>query len=117
MNINLTCIEGVSTKKLCNNENCTYCFNKSFASHKKSCYWSSNNQLTTRHVFKNSHKNYLFNCTICFHEFSVNLNNISKGQWCNYCSSKKLCENKECKLCFEKSFASQSKSSQWSSKT
>jgi hypothetical protein len=61
--------------------------------------------------------NYLFNC-ICVHEISIALNNINTGNWCSYCSNppKLLCDKKECKLCYEKSFASHSKSKYWSDK-
>ena len=37
----------------------------------------------------------------------MNLKNItSKGNWCSYCSHQKLCENKECNMCFNNSFDS-----------
>jgi hypothetical protein len=32
------------------------------------------------------------------------------------CNSKQLCDNLECKICFEKSFASHEKSKYWSDK-
>ena len=37
-------------------------FEKSFASHEKSKYWSDKNELKPYQVSKNSHKKYLFNC-------------------------------------------------------
>jgi very-short-patch-repair endonuclease len=33
-------------------------------------------------------------------------NITSKGHWCSYCSHQKLCENNECEMCFNNSFAS-----------
>ena len=93
-------------KKLCDNE-CISCHNKSFASHEKSAYWSSENQLTSRQVFKGAdRKKFIFNCA-CGHKLEMIVKNItSKGHWCSYCSHQKLCENKECNMCFNNSFAS-----------
>jgi very-short-patch-repair endonuclease len=107
-----------NNKKLCNDENCKKCFEKSFASHEKSIYWSKKNNIKPRYVFKSSGKKYLFNCN-CGHEFENTICNISLlGRWCSYCSnpSQKLCNDKNCKKCFEKSFASHEKSIYWSEK-
>ena len=30
----------------------------------------------------------------------------SQGHWCSYCSHQKLCDNEDCKMCFDNSFAS-----------
>jgi len=93
--------------KLCDNKNCKICFNNSFASHEKSIYWSSENELTPRQVFKCSdRKKYYFNCE-CGHKLEMVLKNISsKNHWCSYCSHQKLCDNEDCKMCFDNSFAS-----------
>jgi very-short-patch-repair endonuclease len=100
-----------SSTKLCENEECKECFEKSFASHFKSKFWSNNNELNSRQVFKSSSTNkYWFNCDKCSHTFDCTTGNVSNGFWCPYCSNLKLCENKECKECFEKSFASHPKS-------
>ena len=106
-----------SNKKLCDNVDCNACFEKSFASHEKSQYWSSKNgDVTPREVFKSSNNKYWFDCTVCKHSFNTQLNSVTKGCWCSYCSNKKLCNNTDCNTCFEKSFASQEKSQLWSSK-
>jgi very-short-patch-repair endonuclease len=104
-------------RKLCGN--CEKCFQKSFASHPKSIYWSSENELTPRQVFKGAdRKKFIFNCDKCLHIFEMNLKNItSKGHWCSYCSHQKLCENKECIMCFNNSFASIEKSKFLNDKT
>lgn len=105
-------------QKLCSNENCKSCFEKSFASHEKSQYWSNKNKLKPREVFKASSVNkYLFNCS-CGHEFEKILNSLSNKRWCPYCSkpSNKLCNKEECQSCFEKSFASHEKAKFWSQK-
>ena len=95
-------------------------FEKSFASHRKSKYWSNKNELKSNEVKLNSHKEYLFNCN-CGHEIKKRISDvskISKGSWCGYCSNppKKLCINENCNKCFEKSFASHEKAIFWSSK-
>jgi very-short-patch-repair endonuclease/uncharacterized Zn finger protein len=107
-------------KQLCDNNECKLCFDKSFAFHEKSQFWSSKNDDKPRQVFKSSGKKYWFNCVNCSHIFESSIDNItgSKNQWCPYCSNlpKQLCDNNECKLCFDRSFAFHEKSQFWSSK-
>ncbi len=108
-----------SPKALCNDETCKSCFEKSFASHEKSVFWSDKNELTPRFIFKNANKGIFFDCNNCNHTFSTTLSNItSKNTWCPYCSNppKMLCDNEQCQQCFEKSFASHEKSSFWSTR-
>jgi very-short-patch-repair endonuclease len=92
-------------------------FEKSFASHEKAKYWSDKNVLKANEVMKSSHKKYIFNCD-CGHEIEISIGNVNSGYWCSYCCNppKKLCDNKDCKLCFEKSFASHEKAEYWSDK-
>ena len=94
-------------KKLCINNDCKMCFNNSFASHEKSIYWSKNNELTPRQLFKNAdRRKFKFNCE-CGHKLEMVLKQISsQGHWCSYCSHQKLCDNEDCKMCFDNSFAS-----------
>jgi very-short-patch-repair endonuclease len=94
-------------KLLCSNV-CVLCENKSFASHSKSICWSDENEIDPRHVFKNAdRKKYKFVCNICFHNFEMNLKCITmKNQFCPYCAHQKLCNNLECKICYNNSFAS-----------
>lgn len=102
-----------SGHKICNNDDCEKCFNKSFASNPKSQYWSNLNKVTPRQVFNVTSDKYLFNCKTCNHEFKMSL---SCDSWCPYCSSSKLCNNKNCNYCFNKSYASHPKSIYWSDK-
>jgi very-short-patch-repair endonuclease len=94
-------------KLLCLNI-CYLCENKSFASHPKSKCWSIENEIEPRQVFKNAdRKKYKFICNICFHNFEINLKCITmKNQFCPYCAHQKLCENNECNMCHNNSFAS-----------
>ena len=91
------------------------CFTKSFASHEKAKYWSDDNTVTPREVFKSSSKKYIFNCDNCKHAFASQLSNVQKSSNCCYCCEppKELCENMNCNLCFEKSFASHEKAKYW----
>ncbi len=105
-------------KKLCNNDKCEICFNKSFASSNKAKYWSSKNEKKSREVFKSSGSKYFFNCDKCSHGFDSSLASISsnRGNWCPYCANQKLCDNDTCKMCFNNSFASSNEAEYWSSK-
>ena len=94
-------------KKLCNDEKCKICFNNSFASHPKSICWSYENELIPRQLFKNAdRRKFKFNCE-CGHKLEMVLKQISsQGHWCSYYSHQKLCDNEDCKMCFDNSFAS-----------
>jgi hypothetical protein len=102
---------------LCEDTNCSHCFQKSFASNEKSDYWNYelNENIKPREVLKNSGNKYFFNCNICNHIFSQILSDVTGGHWCSYCcfSSSLFCDKKECSHCFEKSFASHPKSEYW----
>jgi hypothetical protein len=97
-------------RKLCTDESCKLCFEKSFASHEKSKHWSRNNSISPRQAFKVSAKIYLFDCDVCGHEFESILHLITNGGWCKYCSGHAICSSESCQRCFEKSFASHCKS-------
>jgi len=84
----------VPPKRLCNSKNCQKCFDKSFASSDKACYWSINNKYKPRDIFLYSHKKILFDCNLCGNEFETNLYHISEGKWCFKCKNKT--ENKLC---------------------
>ena len=105
-----------SNQSLCNDNDCKKCFDKSFASHEKANYWSANNNIIPRYVFKNSQKKYIFKCNECNHDFEGYLSVINRGGWCSYCSKNKLCDDNDCKICFDKSFASHEKAKYWSIK-
>ena len=93
------------------------CFEKSFAPNPKSNYWSSKNEKKPREFFKSSVSKCLFDCGECGHSIEISLNSITNMKsWCVFCANQKLCNNENCKLCFEKSFAQNPKSNYWSSK-
>jgi hypothetical protein len=97
-------------------DECGKCFNKSFASHSKSKFWSKRNEKRARDVFPKGNSKFWFLCDVCDHEFEKIISSISKGGWCPYCVNQKLCSEDECNQCFSKSFASSPRSSCWSSK-
>jgi very-short-patch-repair endonuclease len=99
--------------KLCNNNDCDICFDKSFASHPANEYWNTNNPLQPRQVFKSSGNKYFFDCEECHHIFQASLLNVNNGKWCSFCANKILCDNDNCQICFNKSFASHIKSKFW----
>jgi len=104
-----------SSKKLCDDEECTFCFDKSFASSPKAKFWSEENKTVPRKVFKSSHVRYIFDCDICEHSFDIRLDDAFKRDtWCQYCKGGLLCENKNCNFCFDKSFASHPQAEFWS---
>lgn len=101
-------------KRLCEDFNCQQCYEKSFASSDKAQYWSKKNETSPRQIFKNSSKYCFFICW-CGHELHISLNNVTNGKaWCRYCAHQALCENPDCKQCYENSFASHPKAIFWS---
>ena len=63
-------------KKLCDNNECIFCFNNSFASYEKAKF-IVNNEVTPRKIFKFSNKMFNFKCDNCFHIFSSKINDIT----------------------------------------
>lgn len=107
-----------SGKRLCENEECYFCFNASFASHPKSEFFSKKNEISPRNIFQNSHTECIFDCDNCGHEFKSALNQVSnpnRNAWCPFCAHKQICEvSKNCSICFEASFGFHELANQWS---
>jgi very-short-patch-repair endonuclease len=92
-------------RKLCGS--CDICINKSFASHPRSMHWHIDNICKPTEVLKGSDKKYYFNCDKCPHKLFIRLKHITvDNKWCSYCSHQKLCEDSNCNICFNYSFAS-----------
>ena len=105
-------------KKICDNNNCEYCFNISFASHEKAEYWhpTKNNNIKPRDIMKGTHKKYWFKCPDCNHDINKKIEDIIiKETWCYYCCKpqQKLCDDDNCEHCFNASFASHEKAEYW----
>jgi very-short-patch-repair endonuclease len=105
-------------KKLCGNDDCKDCYNKTFATHEKAKFWSNmNGNIKPKDIARCTHTKYWFNCD-CGHEIYLAIDKITlDDNWCSYCSSspKLLCD-KDCEKCFNKSFVSHEKSKYWSPK-
>jgi hypothetical protein len=106
-----------ANQELCKND-CRYCYNKSFASSKYMIYWDDSNTLNPRNLLKTSHTVCIFKCITCNHKYNKNLDSINNNYLCPYCCDppRKLCDNDDCHLCFEKSFASSKCIINWSNK-
>lgn len=108
-----------SNKSLCTDIDCVPCHKKSFASHPKSAQWHStmNGMDVPRQILKHSHRSFWFTCVTCPHVFKMVLHGVASGHWCAFCSnpSLRICDDTNCKHCFNKSFASHPKSAQWHS--
>lgn len=65
-------------------------------------------------VFKNSGNEYIFECLSCQHEFNSAPYRLKNGLGCPFCANQKLCFEKDCSICYKKSFASHSKAKYWS---
>lgn len=104
------------SNRLCLDDGCEICFEKSFASNKKSVFWDSEkNGQSPRETFANSGKKFFFICPVCSHSFATTLYGVSNGHFCPFCSNNVLCASNGCRTCFEKSFASNEKSVFWAS--
>lgn len=104
--------------KLCDDEDCVTCFEKSFASQPASIEWfyEKNGDVTPRQISKGSGMRFWFKCKDCGHTYDKILKNATKGKGCAYCYGVKLCDDKDCKDCEQKSFASHEKVQYWSEK-
>jgi hypothetical protein len=67
----------IPQKKLCDNNNCNFCFERSFASHEKSVYLTDKS-INTRSIFKSSHSRLLeidYRCLAC----KIRINGTNQG--------------------------------------
>jgi very-short-patch-repair endonuclease len=115
-------------RKMCYQEECKRCTEKSFVSCDFHINWSIENRdqpegydglyLQPRWVFKNSNDKYKFKCPTCYHTYSSIIGNVIKGQRCDYCSigTSSLCNEDTCLHCNKKSFASHEMAKYWSNK-
>jgi hypothetical protein len=76
----------------CNNDNCNFCYDKSFQSNPMSQYWHPTKNLnadgtilTPRFICKNSTIHCWFTCPECNFDFESNLNHVNYGQFCPHC--------------------------------
>lgn len=81
----------IPSRLLCDDLSCKQCLERSFASHNRSKFWSSDNNLSPRFVFKKSNKKFKFLCDKnCDHTFLMTPVNIAtQNQWCPKCNTSK----------------------------
>lgn len=104
-----------NSKYLCQNKECEVCFLRSFETSERSIKWSKKNKLEAFQVFLNSNSKYIFECEKCFHTFIDTPSNVNLyKEGCSFCVKKLLCDNNDCKMCFDLSFASHEKAKYWS---
>jgi very-short-patch-repair endonuclease len=88
-----------ANQKLCDEDDCYYCYNNSFASYDKEtvngklkvdCWHSTKNcKLIPRNITKCNGKKCWFKCDVCNHDFDSSLGNVSSGNtWCPHCKNK-----------------------------
>jgi very-short-patch-repair endonuclease len=78
----------IPSKKLCNDEKCSHCFSRSFASSPRADCWDISNKTTPRDELKNCNTKFNLKCKTCSHIFSAALNNVNSGRWCPHCKNK-----------------------------
>ncbi len=74
--------------KLCDNLNCNFCFNKSFASSRYVDSFSSKNKINPQLIFKGTQKKYIFTCNICNDDFIRVMASIKNNCYCSKCQNK-----------------------------
>ena len=101
-------------RKFCGKETCEHCRKRSFAMHKYSQYLTENNNLQAHEINPKYSINLEFKCPVCSHNFQRSPEDITfNNRWCPYCAHQKLCEDNNCKMCFENSFASSKFAALW----
>lgn len=114
-------------RPLCDDETCSHCLARSFAAHPKAKHWHPTKNvnengkiLTPRNVRPRSDRTHWFICDECGHDFDAPLGNITmkprgrhKPTWCPFCANGPLCDDKNCDMCFENSFAAHPKAIYW----
>lgn len=105
---------------LCTDINCEVCEPRRFINHRFSKYYNKElNKEDIMIINSGTSIQYWFYCDICKHNSHQSLSNITKEDckgFCRYCSNELLCGVKECKHCWERSFASHEKCQYWSTK-
>jgi hypothetical protein len=107
----------VPCQKLCGEDDCIICYDKSFKSYpekttngklKVEC-WDAikNGDIKPIDIAIKTHKKYWFKCDVCLHSFNSEISSITGLKcWCPYCSGRNICGEDDCDFCYEKSFKS-----------
>jgi hypothetical protein len=110
----------IPSKRLCLEESCEFCYNKSLASVDFVDTWDPENDKTPRELLKGTSVKYKLICSKqkCGHTYEISIKKLVGGNGCPYCcnESRKLCPVKDCEKCRLSSFDNHSKKIYWSSK-
>jgi len=88
INLGSTC-KYCTHQDLCDNDACKQCFDISLLSSNMTKYFSVENNVNPRKIFKKSSTiKYKWNCNICLSEFEMDPNAVSRGYWCQHCKNK-----------------------------
>jgi hypothetical protein len=106
------CVE--KRKKMCDNDDCNYCFNTSFARNPFSRNWSDRNlPIRPRDISWGCDKPpFYFNCDGCGHELYRTADSL-RLRGCTYCSNQIRCYSDDCVNCYNHSFRSNPRSIMW----
>lgn len=83
---------------LCDDMECSFCFDNSFASHPKAEFWSDKNIKSPREIFKSCNDKFWFDCHKCKYCFCSSPNKITEKKnptWCPKCRDSKAEINTE----------------------
>lgn len=98
-----------NSKKLCDDESCDKCWNKSLASvlPNMNFVYLESNPIEPRKITKQSGKVIDWLCLGCGHQLKLKAQDVvsknGKTNGCKYCTNQALCEDERCKMCCEKS--------------
>lgn len=110
----------VSSVILCDDTDCFYCYNRTIETILgQNLSWSYKNRISSIRVIKNSNKKFWFKCNTCNHHFEarpLHINRYEGKTGCPYCGKRSLCEDIDCLICFNMSFASLFLDKFWSEK-
>lgn len=103
-------IEDISEEDNINEENKKMLFEQKTKNGKfKVDCWhdEKNGDLTPRDVSKKSRKMCWFICDVCGHDFQRAIKHVVlNNKWCQYCEENIVCDNDDCEICYNNSFAS-----------
>ena len=110
----MSCQYGSNRLKLCSFDDCSSCFNRSFASIESSIFLQSD--VNPRQILKQSKQKLNFYCINCKHTYTSSIYHKSNNRGCPYCctNSRLLCNKEDCIHCYNRSFASHEKAKCWS---
>ena len=112
-NINKLKCRYCANQLLCDND-CSVCYNKSFASCIGAHYWDyDKNSTNPRNILKTKNKKYWFKCDKCSHSFLLAPTYAKTKINCPYCNIKIVCNDTNCIQCKNTSFESCKGSKYW----